>query len=103
VLVVNRTRVVPARLFADRADGVRFEVFFLPHHRCASSSVRGQKPERKLRPGDILDVVGAVAWKFVERKDGREAVFSVFDGTVDELLESERSRAASSLYPSRRL
>jgi S-adenosylmethionine:tRNA ribosyltransferase-isomerase len=86
VLVVNRTRVVPARLFASRADGVRFEVFFL--HAVDAVLFRAwAKPGRKLRPGDALDVEGGGRVRLVKREGGREALFEVEGGLVDELLE----------------
>jgi S-adenosylmethionine:tRNA ribosyltransferase-isomerase len=86
LVVVNRTRVVPARLFAMRADGIRFEVFFLRaiDTRCFSAWV---KPSRKLRPGDVLDVIGGGRVMFVTRESDRAVRFEVEEGTVDSLLE----------------
>lgn len=86
VLVVNRTRVVPARLFAERTDAARFEVFFL-HSIDARRFSAWAKPGKKLRPGDELDVIGGGRVKFLEREGSREAIFEVLDGTVDDLLE----------------
>lgn len=86
VLVVNRTRVVPARLFAERADGARFEVFFL-RAIDDSSFLAWAKPSKKLRQGNVLDVIGGGRVSFRGRNDGREGTFDVQDGTVDDLLE----------------
>ncbi|HEX6791323.1 MAG TPA: tRNA preQ1(34) S-adenosylmethionine ribosyltransferase-isomerase QueA [Candidatus Krumholzibacteria bacterium] len=86
VLVVNRTRVVPARLFAVRTDGVQFEIFFL---RSVDEKrfIAWGKPGKKLRPGNILDVTGGGRITFHGRDAGREGTFEVENGTVDELLE----------------
>jgi S-adenosylmethionine:tRNA ribosyltransferase-isomerase len=86
VLVVNRTRVVPARLFAVRTDGLQFEVFFL-RALDARRFLAWGKPGKKLRPGNVLDVVGGGRVTFLGREAGREGTFEVHEGTVDELLE----------------
>ncbi len=87
VLVVNRTRVVPARMFAVRADGVQFEVFFLSR-RDERHFMAWAKPGKKLRLGNVLDVTGGGRVSFISREPGdRAALFEVLDDTVDALLE----------------
>lgn len=89
VLVVNRSRVVPARLLLHRADGATFEVLFVRtvgERRMAAWA----KPMRKLAPGDILNAGDGVALRFVARSGEREALFDVDgpdDVTVEALLE----------------
>lgn len=87
VLVVNRTRVVPARLLALRDDGLEVEVFFvkaLDERRF----VAWARPLRKLRTGDVLRV-GESAIRFTGRESEREARFEVTeaDATVDQVVE----------------
>ena len=88
VLVVNRTRVIPARMFATRADGVQFEVFFLS--KCDERHFMAwAKPGKKLRPGNVLEMAGGGRISFVgrERKD-RVGLFDVDAGdSVDALVE----------------
>jgi S-adenosylmethionine:tRNA ribosyltransferase-isomerase len=88
VLVVNRTRVIPARMFATRTDGVPFEIFFL-----SKSDERHfmawAKPGKKLRPGNVLEMAGGGRISFIgrERKD-RVGLFDVdANDSVDTLLE----------------
>jgi S-adenosylmethionine:tRNA ribosyltransferase-isomerase len=88
VLVVNRTRVVPARLIARRDDGVEVEVFFvraLDERRF----VAWARPLRKLHEGVVLHV-GETAIRFGGRVTEREAKFEIVGDavTVDEFLES---------------
>ena len=87
VLVVNRTRVVPARMFAKRADGTQFEILFL-HKRDEHHFMAWAKPGKKLRPGNMLDVMGGGRVTFRGREGDRAALFEV-DGrdSVDALLE----------------
>jgi len=86
VLVVNRTRVVPARMHAVRADGVQFEVFFLHRHDHRHFAAWA-KPGKKLRPGDALEVTGGGRVFFQGRTGGRTALFEVDDESVEALLE----------------
>lgn len=88
VLVVNRTRVVPARMFATRADGTQFEVFFLSRYD-DRHFIAWAKPGKKLRPGNVLEVAGGGRISFIGRERGdRVALFDVdVPDTVDTLLE----------------
>lgn len=88
VLVVNRTRVLPARMFATRADGVQFEVFFLSRYD-DRHFIAWAKPGKKLRPGNVLEVLGGGRISFIGRERGdRVALFDVdAPDTVDTLLE----------------
>jgi S-adenosylmethionine:tRNA ribosyltransferase-isomerase len=88
VLVVNRSRVVPARMFATRADGVQFEVFFLSRYD-DRHFIAWAKPGKKLRPGNVLEVAGGGRISFIGRERGdRVALFDVdAPDTVDTLLE----------------
>ncbi len=87
VLVVNRTRVVPARLIARRDDGVEIEVFFV-RSLDETHFVAWARPLRKLNEGVLL-YVGEAMIRFVGRAAEREAELEIVDGalTVDELLE----------------
>jgi S-adenosylmethionine:tRNA ribosyltransferase-isomerase len=80
VLAVNRTRVVPARLLARRADGLEFEVFFL-RALDDRAFVAWVRPLRKLRTGDVLRV-GDASLRFAGRQGEREARFDTV-GSVD--------------------
>jgi S-adenosylmethionine:tRNA ribosyltransferase-isomerase len=84
VLVVNRTRVVPARMSAARGD-VAFEVFYL---RTVDERrfIAWAKPSKKLRPHDVLEVAGGGRVTFLGRQGGREALFEAGE-PVESLLE----------------
>ncbi|HEU4929603.1 MAG TPA: tRNA preQ1(34) S-adenosylmethionine ribosyltransferase-isomerase QueA [Candidatus Krumholzibacteria bacterium] len=89
VLVVNRTRVVRARLFASRAkDGLEVEVFFVRAHGEREFDAWA-RPMRKIKMGDLLHV-GEATIRYESRENERDARFAIESGarTVDELLES---------------
>ena len=88
VLVVNRTRVVPARLRARRdKDGLEIEVFFVRAHGEREFDAWA-RPMRKLKVGDVLHV-GEATICYQHRENERDARFALETGatTVDELLE----------------
>ena len=58
LLVLNDTRVVPARLFAHRATGGQVEALLLPMSGEGSRRRALLRPGRRLHPGEVLQVVG---------------------------------------------
>jgi S-adenosylmethionine:tRNA ribosyltransferase-isomerase len=92
VVVVNRSRVVPARLFVRRHSGARIEVLYIRRldERRFVAWVRGLA---KLDRGEaLLDDAGRATLRFVEPLGNREAVMALLDApgldTVDHLLEA---------------
>jgi S-adenosylmethionine:tRNA ribosyltransferase-isomerase len=88
VLVLNRTRVVPARLLARRDDGLEIEVFFVRKLGGARFGAWA-RPLRKLREGDLLRVAGA-SIRYRGRENERDACFEIEQGAelVEDLLEA---------------
>lgn len=91
VLVVNRSRVVPARLLLRRDDGVAFEVLVVR----ADGDRRvfaWARPLRKLVAGDVLRTEDGLAIRFLERAGEREARFELVAPEGIEVLQAlERS------------
>jgi len=90
LVVVNRSRVIPARLSARRDDGLVVEIFFL-----RATGERGMlawaKPMRKLAPGDVLRVSADAALVYEGRAGEREARLRVDDActlSVHALLDA---------------
>ncbi len=97
LLVINDTRVLPARVIGRRATGGRVELLFLeplePVGRAWRAMVR---PAKKLKPGEIVACTGGVVARMVVRdeKDGTWAVElqaglereDLAGATVEELL-----------------
>jgi S-adenosylmethionine:tRNA ribosyltransferase-isomerase len=76
VLVVNRSRVVPARLVATRADGLAVEVLFV---RAIDDAhfLAWARPMRKLKAGDELRLPGGAMVTFAGRRGEREGEFEL--------------------------
>ncbi|NOY27540.1 MAG: tRNA preQ1(34) S-adenosylmethionine ribosyltransferase-isomerase QueA [Oligoflexia bacterium] len=60
LLVVNDTRVVPARLFLSRSSGGRVEALVLPGSGSGSERLAMLRPGRRLSVGEVLQVEGGV-------------------------------------------
>lgn len=86
VLVLNRSRVIPARLFAQRATGGRVELFVVTIESDARFRAIGT-PLRRLRPGDEVSGDGFVC-RIVERLGEREVRVEVLSGgTVRDIVD----------------
>jgi S-adenosylmethionine:tRNA ribosyltransferase-isomerase len=82
VIVLNRSRVIPARLFVRRPTGGRVELFVT--RILANGSVRTlANPMRRLRPGDeLLGEDGGFACRVLERLSDRE-IHVQFESSFD--------------------
>jgi len=87
-LVVNRSRVLPARLYVRRATGGRVEVFFL--EKCKGGVFSALiNPAGKLKPGEILTgEQEEYSVKFLKRTGDREGEFELESpGCIEEVLD----------------
>lgn len=77
LLVINRSRVVPARVFVRRETGGEVEVLFT-RKRSGGEFEAWVKPLSRLSPGEILRC-GDSRWvfRFLERIDGRKGLLRV--------------------------
>ncbi len=89
VLVINNTRVVPARLFANKVTGAKIEVFLLKRLNLSDYEVL-MKPAKKAPVGTKLifsDNLSAVVIENQEEIGGRIIRFSIGSGTLEEELD----------------
>lgn len=86
VLVLNDTRVIPARLFGTRQTGARVEIFLL-HERESGLWQCLVQPGRKARPGDTITIGEGFTAHIEERlADGSRLVRFDFDGDFEQQL-----------------
>ena len=74
VLVLNDTKVVPARLFGHKASGGKVEVFFLEQcgHQQILAMTRG-----RVKPGNVVALPLGVNAELIERDDHGRALFQL--------------------------
>lgn len=89
VLVVNNTRVIPARLFANKVTGAKIEVFLLKRLNLTDYEVL-MKPAKKAPVGTKLIFSENLSCEVVENQEeigGRIIRFNVTHGTLEEELD----------------
>ena len=88
LLVINDTRVIPARLKGNRSSGAKVELFLLhPENngnwRCLVN------PGRKVRPGDRVEFAGKLSADIIDRyDDGTRSVKFSHEGSFEEAIEA---------------
>jgi S-adenosylmethionine:tRNA ribosyltransferase-isomerase len=89
VLVVNNTRVIPARLFATKVTGAKLEVFLLKRINLTDYEVL-MKPAKKAPVGTKLIFSDNLYCDVIENQEeigGRIIRFNVHSGTLEEELD----------------
>ncbi len=89
VLVVNNTRVIPARLFANKVTGAKIEVFLLKRINLTDYEVL-MKPAKKAPVGTKLIFSENLSCEVIENQEeigGRIIRFDVEHGTLEEELD----------------
>lgn len=89
VLVINNTRVIPARLFATKETGAKIEVFLLKRLNLTDYEVL-MKPAKKAKVGTKLIFSDNLTCDVIENQEeigGRIIRFDVKNGTLEEELD----------------
>jgi len=86
ILVLNNTRVIPARLFGKKSTGARIEVFLLERKTNTQWEVL-TRPAKRVKPGSVIDISKELQAEIIERlpNDKWLAEF-VFKGKFSEIL-----------------
>jgi len=88
VLVINNTRVIPARLFGRRQTGARVELFLL-HQQEEERWQCLVQPGRKARPGDVITIAeGFIALIEDRNDDGSRLVRFEYQGDFEDALQA---------------
>ena len=89
VLVINNTRVIPARLFATKETGAKIEVFLLKRLNLTDYEVL-MKPAKKAKVGTKLIFSDNLTCDVIDNQEeigGRIIRFDVKNGTLEEELD----------------
>jgi S-adenosylmethionine:tRNA ribosyltransferase-isomerase len=83
-LVINDTRVIPARLFAEPKGAMQRPIeVLLVHQRDAMTWEAWCKPARRIRPGDVLRFSDRLSGHVLEKSEGTIVVR--FEGDIGEM------------------
>lgn len=87
VLVLNDTKVIPARLFGQKTTGANVEVFLLKEHENKNWEAL-LKPSKRINPGNIIKISDRLSVKTIERMDGGKwTIELIYDGNIYEILD----------------
>ena len=87
VLVLNNTRVIPARLFARKSTGANIEIFLLKEVKKQHWEVL-LRPAKRVKIGDVLKVSEELSVEAVEKYDsGKALVKLIYSGDIFEILD----------------
>ena len=87
VLVLNNTRVIPARIFAKKQTGANIEVFLLKEISEATWEVL-VRPAKRVKNGDVLFVSDELSIELLEKYETGKALVKLrYDGNIFEILD----------------
>lgn len=87
VLVLNDTRVIPARLFGQKTTGARVEIFLLKEIEPKTWEAL-MKPSKRINAGNIIKISDSLTVVAKERlEDGKWIVKLVYEGDIYSILD----------------
>ncbi|MBQ2870681.1 tRNA preQ1(34) S-adenosylmethionine ribosyltransferase-isomerase QueA [bacterium] len=87
VLVLNNTRVIPARLFAKKTTGANIEIFLLKEVKSQHWEVL-LRPAKRVKVGDVLVISEDLSVELIEKyEDGKSLVKLLYQGNIFEILD----------------
>ena len=88
VLVLNNTRVIPARLYAKKETGANIEIFLLKEVKAQHWEVL-LRPAKRVKADDVLKISDELSAQLVEKfEDGKALIKLIYDGNIFEILDS---------------
>lgn len=87
ILVLNRTKVIPARLYGQKSNGVKLECFLLKRMEINKWEVL-LKPAKKLKIGEEIYFSDKLKAKLLEiKEDGNRILEFEFSGVFENILD----------------
>ena len=87
VLILNNTKVIPARLYGYKETGAKIEVFLLKEHENKTWEVL-IKPSKRVKTGTIVKISEELSVEVLEQlpDDGKWLVKMIYEGSILEIL-----------------
>ncbi|MDR1168141.1 MAG: tRNA preQ1(34) S-adenosylmethionine ribosyltransferase-isomerase QueA [Heliobacteriaceae bacterium] len=86
LLVLNNTKVIPARLYAEKETGAKIEIFLLKELEPQKWEVL-IKPSKRVKAGQTLHVSDELAVEVLEKLDGKWLAGLLYTGNIFDVLE----------------
>ena len=86
VLVINNTRVLPARIQASKETGANIEILLLKRYNMTDWEVV-MKPAKRVKVGQILTISEELKCELIDiLEDGNRVIRFIFDGVFEDIL-----------------
>ena len=86
VLVINNTRVLPARIQAKKDTGASIEILLLKRYNMTDWEVV-MKPAKRVKIGQILSISPELKCELIDvLEDGNRVIRFIFDGVFEDIL-----------------
>lgn len=87
VLILNNTKVIPARLYGYKDTGAKIEVFLLKEHENKEWEVL-IKPSKRVKEGTVIKIADELSVEVIRPlpDDGKWLVRMIYDGNILEIL-----------------
>lgn len=87
VLVLNNTKVIPARLYGYKDTGAKIEVFLLKEHESKEWEVL-IKPSKRVKEGTVVKIADELSVEVVKplEDDGKWLVKMIYEGEILDIL-----------------
>ena len=86
VLVINNTRVLPARIQAQKETGANIEILLLKRYNMTDWEVV-MKPAKRVKVGQVLTISPELKCELIDiLEDGNRVIRFIFDGVFEDIL-----------------
>ena len=86
VLVINNTRVLPARIQASKETGANIEILLLKRYNMTDWEVV-MKPAKRVKVGQVLTISPELKCELIDiLEDGNRVIRFIFDGVFEDIL-----------------
>lgn len=86
LLVLNNTKVIPARLYAKKDTGALIEIFLVKEIE-KNTWICLIKPSKRVKPGMVLMVSEELSVEIINKLDDKWKVRLIYDGNIFEILD----------------
>lgn len=86
LLILNNTKVIPARLYAKKDTGALIEIFLVREIE-KDIWISLIKPSKRVKPGMILEVSEELSVEIIEKDDDKWKIHLLYKGNIFEILD----------------
>lgn len=86
LLVLNNTKVIPARLYAHKDTGALIEIFLVRETE-KDVWIALVKPSKRVKPGMVLQISDELSVEILEKDDDKWRVKLLYEGNIFEILD----------------